>query len=162
MIVDYTTFLSPEWWEVKGVGSRIYRLLCYGSFICYTGTSITKASSLHNTGKCSCLKATCTNVTRYPSEVFVGDTYCYFAGMTFAVVGILGHFSKTMLLFFIPQVINFLYSVPQLFHLVPCPRHRMPRFTILPVRIYYLLKYVICSHVHLCVFYIALRVYFIQ
>ena len=30
-------------------------------------------------------------------------TLCYFAGMTFAVVGILGHFSKTLLLFFIPQ-----------------------------------------------------------
>lgn len=39
---------------------------------------------------------------KYPSKVFVGDTYCYFAGMTFAVVGILGHFTKTMLLFFIP------------------------------------------------------------
>lgn len=48
--------------------------------------------------------------------------------MTFAVVGILGHFSKTTLLFFIPQVLNFLYSVPQLFHLVPCPRHRLPKF----------------------------------
>lgn len=63
----------------------------------------------------------------YPSSVFVGDTFCYFAGMTFAVVGILGHFSKTMLLFFIPQVLNFLYSLPQLFHVVPCPRHRLPR-----------------------------------
>uniref|UniRef100_A0A0B7AJS6 UDP-N-acetylglucosamine--dolichyl-phosphate N-acetylglucosaminephosphotransferase n=1 Tax=Arion vulgaris TaxID=1028688 RepID=A0A0B7AJS6_9EUPU len=63
----------------------------------------------------------------YPSRVFVGDTYCYFSGMTFAVVGILSHFSKTMLLFFIPQVVNFVYSVPQLFHLVPCPRHRLPR-----------------------------------
>ncbi|KAG6399653.1 hypothetical protein SASPL_141134 [Salvia splendens] len=29
----------------------------------------------------------------YPSSVFVGDTYTYFAGMTMAVVGILGHFS---------------------------------------------------------------------
>lgn len=48
--------------------------------------------------------------------------------MTFAVVGILGHFSKTLLLFFIPQIFNFLYSVPQLFHLVPCPRHRLPKF----------------------------------
>lgn len=48
--------------------------------------------------------------------------------MTFAVVGILGHFSKTLLLFFIPQIVNFLYSVPQLFHLVPCPRHRMPKY----------------------------------
>lgn len=48
--------------------------------------------------------------------------------MTFAVVGILGHFSKTALLFFIPQVFNFLYSSPQLFHLIPCPRHRLPKF----------------------------------
>ncbi|XP_011860768.1 PREDICTED: UDP-N-acetylglucosamine--dolichyl-phosphate N-acetylglucosaminephosphotransferase [Vollenhovia emeryi] len=64
----------------------------------------------------------------YPSQVFVGDTFCYLSGMTFAVVGILGHFSKTTLLFFIPQIINFLYSVPQLFHLVPCPRHRLPKY----------------------------------
>ncbi|XP_060651967.1 UDP-N-acetylglucosamine--dolichyl-phosphate N-acetylglucosaminephosphotransferase [Drosophila nasuta] len=65
---------------------------------------------------------------RYPSQVFVGDTYCYFAGMTFAVVGILGHFSKTLLLFFLPQILNFLYSTPQLFHFVPCPRHRLPKY----------------------------------
>ncbi|VAH42763.1 unnamed protein product [Triticum turgidum subsp. durum] len=64
----------------------------------------------------------------YPSSVFVGDTYTYFAGMTLAVVGILGHFSETLLLFFLPQVLNFLCSVPQLFHFVPCPRHRLPRF----------------------------------
>lgn len=64
----------------------------------------------------------------YPASVFVGDTFCYFAGMTFAVVGILGHFSKTLLLFFIPQVVNFLWSIPQLFKLVPCPRHRLPAF----------------------------------
>eukprot|EP00466_Bigelowiella_natans_P017688 jgi/Bigna1/49930/estExt_Genewise1.C_610033 len=62
----------------------------------------------------------------YPSRVFVGDTFCYFAGMTFAVVAILGHFSKTLLLFFIPQIANFLYSCPQLFKMIPCPRHRMP------------------------------------
>ncbi|XBI89514.1 hypothetical protein VPH35_027308 [Triticum aestivum] len=49
----------------------------------------------------------------YPSSVFVGDTYTYFAGMTLAVVGILGHFSETLLLFFLPQVLNFLCSVPQ-------------------------------------------------
>lgn len=64
----------------------------------------------------------------YPAQVFVGDTYCYFAGMVFAIVGILGHFSKTLLLLFIPQIINFLYSAPQLFRLIPCPRHRVPRF----------------------------------
>ena len=50
---------------------------------------------------------------KYPSQVFIGDTYCYFAGMTFACAGILGHFSKTLLFFFIPQILNFLYSIPQ-------------------------------------------------
>lgn len=64
----------------------------------------------------------------YPAKVFAGDTYCYFAGMVFAIVGILGHFSKTLLLLFIPQIINFIYSSPQLFRLIPCPRHRLPRF----------------------------------
>ncbi|KAM7222673.1 Glycosyl transferase family 4 domain containing protein [Rhypophila decipiens] len=65
---------------------------------------------------------------RYPARVFVGDTYCYFAGMVFVVVSILGHFSKTLILLLIPQIFNFVYSVPQLFGLVPCPRHRLPRF----------------------------------
>ncbi|KAK7074978.1 UDP-N-acetylglucosamine--dolichyl-phosphate N-acetylglucosaminephosphotransferase [Halocaridina rubra] len=65
---------------------------------------------------------------RYPAKAFVGDTYTYFAGMTFAVVAIIGRFSKTVLLFFLPQIFNFLYSVPQLFRLVPCPRHRLPRY----------------------------------
>ncbi|CAH8476671.1 unnamed protein product [Heterobilharzia americana] len=69
-------------------------------------------------------------VNRYPARAFVGDTFCYFAGMTFAVVGILGHFSKTLMLFFLPQIINFLYSTPQLFGLIPCPRHRLPRYNI--------------------------------
>ncbi|MCJ1383973.1 tunicamycin resistance protein [Xylographa soralifera] len=64
----------------------------------------------------------------YPAKVFVGDTYCYFAGMVFAIVGILGHFSKTLLLLFIPQIFNFIYSVPQLLRIVECPRHRLPKF----------------------------------
>ncbi|KAI9691268.1 MAG: tunicamycin resistance protein [Bogoriella megaspora] len=64
----------------------------------------------------------------YPARVFVGDTYCYFAGMVFAVVSIQGHFSKTLLLLLGPQIVNFVYSLPQLFHIVPCPRHRLPRF----------------------------------
>jgi UDP-N-acetylglucosamine--dolichyl-phosphate N-acetylglucosaminephosphotransferase len=64
----------------------------------------------------------------YPARVFVGDTYCYFAGMVFVVVSILGHFSKTLILLLLPQIFNFLYSTPQLFGLVPCPRHRLPRF----------------------------------
>lgn len=63
---------------------------------------------------------------KYPARVFVGDTYCYLAGTVLAVSGILGHFSKTLLLFMFPQVLNFVYSLPQLFRLIPCPRHRMP------------------------------------
>lgn len=69
---------------------------------------------------------------RCPASVFVGDTFCYFAGMTFAVVAITGHFSKSLLLFLVPQILNFLLSLPQLtprwfpLHL-PCPRHRLPR-----------------------------------
>ena len=65
---------------------------------------------------------------KFPSQVFIGDTYCYFAGMTFACVGILGHFSKTLLFFFIPQILNFLYSFPQLIGIFPCPRHRLAKF----------------------------------
>nr|CAG4647970.1 EOG090X07N9 [Moina brachiata]SVE93059.1 EOG090X07N9 [Moina brachiata] len=64
---------------------------------------------------------------KYPAAVFVGDTFCYFSGMTVAVVAILGHFSKTALLFFIPQIGNFIFSLPQLFHILPCPRHRLPK-----------------------------------
>jgi UDP-N-acetylglucosamine--dolichyl-phosphate N-acetylglucosaminephosphotransferase len=63
----------------------------------------------------------------FPSDVFVGDTFTTYAGMTLAVVGILGHFSKTLMLFFIPQWLNFLFSLPQLLFL-PCPRHRIPKY----------------------------------
>ncbi len=63
----------------------------------------------------------------FPSQVFVGDTFCYFSGMTLAVAGILGHYSKTLMLFFLPQILNFLYSLPQLTKVWPCPRHRLPR-----------------------------------
>ena len=63
----------------------------------------------------------------YPSKVFVGDTFTYFAGMALGVAGILGHFSETLVIFFLPQIANFLYSSPQLFKLVHCPRHRLPK-----------------------------------
>eukprot|EP01054_Gregarina_sp_Poly1_P004275 Gregarina_sp_Poly_1__4274@NODE_2326_length_2291_cov_60_365558_g1489_i0_p1_GENE_NODE_2326_length_2291_cov_60_365558_g1489_i0NODE_2326_length_2291_cov_60_365558_g1489_i0_p1_ORF_typecomplete_len412_score43_95Glycos_transf_4/PF00953_21/32Glycos_transf_4/PF00953_21/9_2e43Mtp/PF03821_16/1_8e02Mtp/PF03821_16/22WTF/PF03303_13/7_3e02WTF/PF03303_13/0_41_NODE_2326_length_2291_cov_60_365558_g1489_i09982233 len=63
---------------------------------------------------------------KYPSKIFVGDTFTYFAGVHFAVVGIVGHFAKTLLLFFLPQILNFLLSCPQLFGFIPCPRHRVP------------------------------------
>lgn len=50
---------------------------------------------------------------KFPAKCFIGDTFCYFAGMTFACVGIQGHYSKILLLFFIPQILNFLISLPQ-------------------------------------------------
>ncbi|KKF97258.1 UDP-N-acetylglucosamine--dolichyl-phosphate N-acetylglucosaminephosphotransferase [Ceratocystis platani] len=43
-------------------------------------------------------------------------------------IGILGHFSKTLGLLLVPQLFNFLFSTPQIFGLIPCPRHRLPRF----------------------------------
>uniref|UniRef100_A0A6B2LD20 UDP-N-acetylglucosamine--dolichyl-phosphate N-acetylglucosaminephosphotransferase n=1 Tax=Arcella intermedia TaxID=1963864 RepID=A0A6B2LD20_9EUKA len=64
----------------------------------------------------------------YPSKVFVGDSFTYFSGMTLAVVSIMGHFSKTLLLLFLPQLINFVLSLPQLFGIIHCPRHRVPTF----------------------------------
>ncbi|KAL7077556.1 hypothetical protein ACQ4LE_003141 [Meloidogyne hapla] len=65
-------------------------------------------------------------INKYPAKAFVGDTYCYWAGMTIAVSALTGRFSKTLLLFLLPQIINFIFSCPQLFHLIPCPRHRLP------------------------------------
>lgn len=62
----------------------------------------------------------------FPSRVFVGDAYCYFAGMTLAVVCIVGHYSKTMVLLQVPQLLNALISMPQLLRIIPIPRHRMP------------------------------------
>ena len=44
------------------------------------------------------------------------------------MTAILGHFSETLLIFFIPQLINFVYSLPQLVGIVECPRHRLPVF----------------------------------
>ncbi|KAJ9099244.1 hypothetical protein QFC21_004124 [Naganishia friedmannii] len=64
----------------------------------------------------------------YPARAFPGDTLCYFTGMALSVIAIQAHYSKTLLLFFIPQIFNFLLSCPQLFGLVECPRHRVPTF----------------------------------
>jgi len=66
----------------------------------------------------------------YPSRVFVGDAFCYFAGMTLAVSSIMGHYSKTLLLFMLPQGLNFAYSIPQLARWIPCPRHRLPGYDV--------------------------------
>ncbi|OAF70250.1 hypothetical protein A3Q56_01984 [Intoshia linei] len=66
-------------------------------------------------------------MNKYPAKIFVGDTYCYFAGVLFSSVSIIGHFSKTLLLLMVPQIINFLFSCPQIFKFLPCPRHRLPK-----------------------------------
>lgn len=50
--------------------------------------------------------------------------------MVFAVVGVLNNMTKTVLLFMIPQMFNFIYSCPQLFRFVECPRHRMPKLNL--------------------------------
>lgn len=62
----------------------------------------------------------------YPASIFVGDTFCYFSGMTLAVAGILGHSGRILLVLLIPQIVNFLLSLPQLFGIIVCPRHRLP------------------------------------
>ena len=64
----------------------------------------------------------------FPSRVFVGDTLPYLAGSLFAAVSIVGHFSKMMVLLLLPQIINALFSVPQVLRWIPIPRHRMPGF----------------------------------
>jgi UDP-N-acetylglucosamine--dolichyl-phosphate N-acetylglucosaminephosphotransferase len=62
----------------------------------------------------------------YPARAFIGDVFPYYAGMTFAATAVLGHYSRSLLLLLVPQVLNYIYSMPQLFGLVPCPRHRLP------------------------------------
>lgn len=59
-------------------------------------------------------------------KTFVGDTFCYFAGCVIAAAGIMGKYPIKLLFFFIPQLINFILSLPQLFGFVFCPRHRLP------------------------------------
>ena len=65
-------------------------------------------------------------LNRYPSKVFVGDSFTYFSGMVFAVTAITNHFSKSLMLFFVPQMANFVLSLPQLCGYVACPPHRIP------------------------------------
>ena len=65
---------------------------------------------------------------RFPSRVFVGDSFTYFAGMVFAVTALTNHFSKTLMLFFVPQIVNFAVSLPQLCGYVECPPHRIPKW----------------------------------
>lgn len=106
LLNNIITIMSSE------TNTSIQSLHYYSMFLLFPFLSVSLALLAHNW---------------YPAKVFVGDTYCYFAGMTFAVSGILGHFSKTLLLLFIPQIFNFIISLPQLIGIIPCPRHRLPR-----------------------------------
>ena len=63
---------------------------------------------------------------RADAKTFVGDTYCYFAGCVLAACGIVGRYPFKLLFFFLPQLFNFVISLPQLFGIVFCPRHRLP------------------------------------
>lgn len=76
---------------------------------------------------------------KYPAQVFVGDTYCYFGGMVLSCVAILTHTTRTLFLLMGIQIINFLISLPQLFGIIKCPRHRMPDFDGV---------YLTCSKIH--------------
>lgn len=62
----------------------------------------------------------------HPSQLFVGDIFYYFAGMIFVMMGIFGHFGKTMLLFML-KGFDFLDSLPQLWHIIVFPRHHVSR-----------------------------------
>ncbi|KAH0785638.1 UDP-N-acetylglucosamine--dolichyl-phosphate N-acetylglucosaminephosphotransferase-like [Histomonas meleagridis] len=63
----------------------------------------------------------------YPSRVFVGDTFTLTAGSVIAAAGIIGHFAEMTLLFMLPQLINFVFSLPQLIGIIKCGRHRLPK-----------------------------------
>jgi UDP-N-acetylglucosamine--dolichyl-phosphate N-acetylglucosaminephosphotransferase len=63
---------------------------------------------------------------RVEAKTFVGDTYCYFAGCVFAACAIIGKYPIKIMLFFAPQLFNFVISIPQLIGIVHCPRHRLP------------------------------------
>lgn len=69
-------------------------------------------------------------LNRYPARCFVGDTFCYFSGSAVLCLGVLGGCTKTVVLFFLPQLVNFGLSLPQLVGIVPCPRHRLPQLAL--------------------------------
>ncbi|KAL7718678.1 UDP-N-acetylglucosamine--dolichyl-phosphate N-acetylglucosaminephosphotransferase [Entamoeba marina] len=64
---------------------------------------------------------------KFPSKVFVGDSFTYFAGGVLGVAAIVGGYDRLMFIFFLPEFINFFLSIPQLFGFIYCPRHRLPK-----------------------------------
>ncbi|ELP87007.1 glucosaminephosphotransferase, putative [Entamoeba invadens IP1] len=64
---------------------------------------------------------------KFPSKVFVGDSFTYFSGGVLGVASIIGGYDRLMLCLFMPELINFVISIPQLFGFIFCPRHRLPK-----------------------------------
>ena len=65
---------------------------------------------------------------RYPAKCFVGDTFTYSAGMVLMAAATVGCFPLELLFYMLPELLNFLISLPQLLGIIPCPRHRLPHF----------------------------------
>ncbi|EDR25882.1 glucosaminephosphotransferase, putative [Entamoeba dispar SAW760] len=64
---------------------------------------------------------------KFPSKVFVGDSFTYFSGGVLGVASIIGGYDRLMFCLFFPEFINFFVSIPQLFGFIYCPRHRLPK-----------------------------------
>jgi UDP-N-acetylglucosamine--dolichyl-phosphate N-acetylglucosaminephosphotransferase len=66
-------------------------------------------------------------LNRYPARVFVGDTFTNFAGAALVSAALLLQAPLYLGFLMLPQIFNFLLSLPQLLGFLPCPRHRLPR-----------------------------------
>lgn len=62
------------------------------------------------------------------AKTFVGDTFCYFAGCVLCAASLVGKYPIKLLFYFIPQLLNFVLSIPQITGWMFCPRHRLPVF----------------------------------
>ncbi|UKJ87673.1 glycosyl transferase, family 4 protein [Theileria orientalis] len=66
----------------------------------------------------------------YPAKLFAGNVYTLFSGTFFSVITVIGELWEVLPFLMLPQLINFLISIPQLVGIVACPRHRIPKFNI--------------------------------
>ncbi|UVC49359.1 glycosyl transferase, family 4 protein [Theileria orientalis] len=66
----------------------------------------------------------------YPAKLFAGNVYTLFSdqGTFFSVITVIGELWEVLPFLMLPQLINFLISIPQLVGIVTCPRHRIPKF----------------------------------
>ena len=63
---------------------------------------------------------------RYPASLFVGDTFTTYGGLAIAWMTFTRRCYFATAVMMLPQGVNFLFSLPQLVGLAPCPRHRLP------------------------------------